>query len=119
MIIYKYTLSPLVHDSNKPVAHRVADGGSREWIDIASSWGFRRCSFRLFGQCESLYDVERVTDGSTFLFCILSYAFTELMNCPAPMEPRRSKYDLCHGNMKRANLNQLSLAIELYFCNKY
>jgi len=60
---------------------------------------------------QSLYIVERVTDGSTFLFCILSYAFTELMNCPAPMEPRRSKYDLCHGNMKRTNLNQLSLAI--------
>ena len=27
---------------------------------------------------QSLYIVERVTDGSTFLFCILSYAFTEL-----------------------------------------
>ena len=27
-----------------------------------SAWGFRRCSFRLTGQCESLYSVERVTD---------------------------------------------------------
>lgn len=26
------------------------------------AWGFQRCSFRLTGQCESLYCVERVTD---------------------------------------------------------
>lgn len=28
---------------------------------FTSTWGFQRCSFRQFGQCESLYCVERVT----------------------------------------------------------
>lgn len=28
---------------------------------FASAWGFRRCSFRLIGQCEGLQTVERAT----------------------------------------------------------
>ena len=28
---------------------------------LTLAWGFQRCSFRLVGQCESLYSVERVT----------------------------------------------------------
>ena len=35
-----------------------------------SAWGFRRCSFRLTGQCESLYSVERVTDWLHVFLCI-------------------------------------------------
>jgi len=31
------------------------------YIIYSSAWGFRRCSFRLTGQCESLSIVERVT----------------------------------------------------------
>lgn len=29
---------------------------------LTLAWDFRRCSFRLVGQCESLYSVERVTE---------------------------------------------------------
>lgn len=35
---------------------------------FTSAWGFRRCSFRLVGQCEGLYTVERVTDRLHALF---------------------------------------------------
>ena len=35
------------------------------------AWGFRRCSFRLAGQCEGLYTVERVTElAPRFFVCI-------------------------------------------------
>ena len=34
------------------------------------AWGFRRCSFRLVGQCESLYSVERVTEQAPRFFCM-------------------------------------------------
>ena len=35
------------------------------------AWGFRRCSFRLVGPCESLYSVERVTEQvPRFFVCI-------------------------------------------------
>ena len=37
----------------------VVDGG---WtIYLHHTWGFRRCSFRQLGRCQSLYTVERVT----------------------------------------------------------
>ena len=40
-------------------------------VIIHSTWGFRRCSFRWFGRCQSLYCVERATDsGSTFFLCL-------------------------------------------------
>ena len=35
-----------------------------------SAWGFRRCSFRLTGQCESLYYVERVTRLAPRFLCV-------------------------------------------------
>ena len=35
--------------------------GSMCYLYNPSVWGFRRCSFRHFGQCEGLYRVERVT----------------------------------------------------------
>ena len=36
---------------------------------LTSTWGFRRCSFRLAGQCEGLYTVGRVTGlAPRFLF---------------------------------------------------
>lgn len=43
----------------------------RERVDYiqTSAWGFRRCSFRQTGQCESLYSVERVTDW-LHVFCV-------------------------------------------------
>lgn len=38
---------------------------------LTLAWGFRRCSFRLVGQCESLYSVERVTElAPRFFVCI-------------------------------------------------
>lgn len=38
---------------------------------LTLAWGFRRCSFRLVGQCESLYSVERVTEQAPrFFVCI-------------------------------------------------
>ena len=37
-----------------------------------SSWGFRRCSFRLVGQCEGLRTWSEWQTGST-LFCICTY----------------------------------------------
>ena len=38
---------------------------------LTLAWGFRRCSFRLVGQCESLYSVERVTEQTPrFFVCI-------------------------------------------------
>ena len=46
---------------------------------MASAWGFRRCSFRLTGQCEGLSIVERVTGLAPRFFmymedlCLLSY----------------------------------------------
>ena len=53
-----------------------------------SAWGFRRCSFGLIGQCESLYSVERVTEtGSTFFFCTC----TTLSTTPAKRSPSATK----------------------------
>ena len=38
---------------------------------LTQAWGFRRCSFRLTGQCESLRIVERVTEWlCAFFLCI-------------------------------------------------
>ena len=38
---------------------------------LTLAWGFRRCSFRLVGQCESLYSVERATEQAPrFFVCI-------------------------------------------------
>ena len=37
---------------------------------LTLAWGFRRCSFRLAGQCEGLYTVERVTVLAPRLFCV-------------------------------------------------
>ena len=37
-----------------------------------SAWGFRRCSFRQIGQCESLYSVERATEYSSHAFFIIN-----------------------------------------------
>ena len=38
---------------------------------LTLAWGFRRCSFRLAGQCEGLYTVERVTElAPRFFVCI-------------------------------------------------
>ena len=38
---------------------------------LTLAWGFRRCSFRLVGQCKSLYSVERVTElAPRFFVCI-------------------------------------------------
>ena len=38
---------------------------------LTLAWGFRRCSFRLTGQCESLRIVERVTEWlCAFFLCI-------------------------------------------------
>ena len=38
------------------------------YIHFHSAWGFQRCSFRLIGQCEGLYTVERVTELAPRLF---------------------------------------------------
>ena len=41
---------------------------------LTLAWGFRRCSFRLVGQCESLYSVERVTEQAPrFFVCIYQH----------------------------------------------
>ena len=41
------------------------------------AWGFRRCSFRLAGQCEGLYTVERVTElAPRFHLYILTFCKT-------------------------------------------
>lgn len=37
---------------------------------LTHTWGFRRCSFRLTGQCEGLSIVERVTE---WLYAFFSY----------------------------------------------
>lgn len=37
---------------------------------FTSTWGFRRCSFQLTGQCESLSIVKRAPDGSAFFLYI-------------------------------------------------
>ena len=43
----------------------------RVYYILTSAWRFRRCSFRLVGQCESLYSVERVTEWLyAFFVCI-------------------------------------------------
>ena len=39
---------------------------------LTLAWGFRRCSFRLVGQCESLYSVERVTEQAPRFFVCIS-----------------------------------------------
>ena len=71
MIIYIYTPSPLVHDSNLCVAHRVTSGGSRvELYNIIV--GLSALLVSTNRAMREPQDVERVTDGSTFLFCILS-----------------------------------------------
>ena len=45
---------------------------------LTLAWGFRRCSFRLVGQCESLYSVERVTEQAPrFFVCILVGEFRQ------------------------------------------
>ena len=99
-----YTGSLLAHGGNKSVAHFVFSSGRCKIYNIIV--GLSALLVSTNRAMREPQDVERVTDGSTFLFCILSYAFTELMNCPVPMEPRRSKYDLCHESTKRINLNQ-------------
>ena len=72
MIIYIYTPSPLVHDSNLRVAHCVTDGGSRvELYNIIV--GLSALLVSTNRAMREPQDVERVTDGSTFLFCILSF----------------------------------------------
>ena len=44
---------------------------------LTSTWGFRRCSFRLAGQCEGLYTVERVTElAPRFHLYILTFCKT-------------------------------------------
>ena len=71
MIIYIYTPSPLVHDSNLCVAHRVTSGGSRvELYNIIV--GLSALLVSTNRAIPEPQDVERVTDGSTLLFCILS-----------------------------------------------
>ena len=46
----------------------------RAFYILTLAWGFRRCSFRLVGQCESLYSVERVTEQAPrfFLYVLVS-----------------------------------------------
>ena len=44
----------------------------RAFYILTLAWGFRRCSFRLVGQCESLYSVERVTEQAPRLFVCIS-----------------------------------------------
>ena len=39
---------------------------------LTLAWGFRRCSFRLAGQCEGLYTVERVTEQAPRFFVCIS-----------------------------------------------
>ena len=52
-----YCIQPsLASDIFSPIANR------GRIIYLHHTWGFRRCSFRLAGQCEGLYTVERVTE---------------------------------------------------------
>ena len=46
---------------------------------LTSAWGFRRCSFRLVGQCESLYSVERVTEQAPRFFMCISECISSAM----------------------------------------
>ena len=46
---------------------------------LTSAWGFRRCSFRLVGQCESLYSVERVTEQAPRFFMCISECISSTM----------------------------------------
>ena len=46
---------------------------------LTSAWGFRRCSFRLVGQCESLYSVERVTEQAPRFFVCISECISSTM----------------------------------------
>ena len=69
-------------------AHRRAD-----YIQT-SAWGFRRCSFRLTGQCESLYSVERVTGLAPRFLCIYLMLITL-----ADLEPVSIwKYEIMEAN---------------------
>ena len=85
--VYIHSLSALGRPS-------VLLAGSHRWrwqIYITSAWGFRRCSFRLIGQFRSLYIVERVLNGSTFLFCVVSISLILIGTHLVPTEPRCSK----------------------------
>ena len=46
---------------------------------LTLAWGFRRCSFRLVGQCESLYSVERVTEQAPRFFMCISECISSTM----------------------------------------
>ena len=46
---------------------------------LTLAWGFRRCSFRLVGQCESLYSVERVTEQAPRFFMCISECISSAM----------------------------------------
>ena len=61
----RYYIQPLLASIvSSVVAERV-------FYILTLAWGFRRCSFRLVGQCESLYSVERVTEQAPrFFVCI-------------------------------------------------
>lgn len=49
----------------------------RAFYIFTLAWGFRRCSFRLAGQCEGLYTVERVTElAPRFHLYILTFCKT-------------------------------------------
>ncbi len=99
MIIYIYTPSPLVHDSNLCVAHRVTDGGSRvELYNIIV--GLSALLVSTDRAMREPQDVERVTDGSTFLFCILSSPY-RLIKKLAPEGPGCSKKSNKMKTMKR------------------
>lgn len=47
---------------------------------FTSAWGFRRCSFRLVGQCEGLSIVERVTDRLHVFHFLCGSNFNETTN---------------------------------------
>ena len=47
------------------------------------AWGFRRCSFRQLGRCQSLYTVERVTGLAPRFSCIYTNPFINHTNMAA------------------------------------
>ena len=71
MVIYIYTPFPLVHESNLCVVLRVTKDGSRVDLDniIVGLSALLVSTNRAMREPQ---DVERVTDGSTFFFCMLS-----------------------------------------------
>ena len=71
MIIYIYTPFPLVHESNLCVVLRVTKGGSR--VDLENIIvGLSALLVSTNRAMREPQDVERVTDGSTFFYCMLS-----------------------------------------------